>query len=211
MGRYIIAMTGASGAIYGVRLIEVLAGAGHDVACVVSHAARGILADEVGLHLGGGEAERAALLAHHCQVPEGRLTCYLNRNGYAPIASGSVHWDGMVIAPCSMNTLAAAACGLADNLILRAADCTLKEGRRLILVPRETPLSAIHLENMLRLARLGVRIIPPIPSFYTHPETIAELVDGSLARVLDHLGVAHDLAPRWPGRVLPPADRAVQE
>jgi len=203
VGRFVVAMTGASGAIYGVRLIGALASAGHDVACVVSSAARGILADEVGLHLGGGEAERAATLTRHCQAPEGRITCYLNSNGYAPIASGSVHWDGMVIAPCSMNTLAAVAHGLADNLVLRAADCTLKEGRRLILVPRETPLSVIHLDNMLRLARIGVRIIPPIPSFYTHPQTIVELVDGSVARVLDHLGVTHHLAPRWQGGTPP--------
>jgi len=206
VGRFIVAMTGASGAIYGVRLISALASAGHDVACVVSNAARGIMADEVGLHLGGGEAERAATLTRHCEVPEGRITCYLNSNGYAPIASGSVYWDGMVIAPCSMNTLGAVACGLADNLILRAADCTLKEGRRLILVPRETPFSVTHLENMLRLARLGVRIIPPIPSFYTHPRTIAELVDGSVARVLDHLGITHRLAPRWQGGTPPPAE-----
>ena len=204
MGRFIVAMTGASGAIYGVRLVGALAGTGHDVACVVSNAARGIIADELGLQLSGGEAERAVLLARHCQVPEERITCYLNSNGYAPIASGSVLWDGMVVAPCSMNTLAAIAHGLADNLLLRAADCTLKESRRLVLMPRETPLSAIHLENMLRLARLGVRIIPPIPSFYTHPQTVAEVVDGSLARVLDHLGVSHDLAPRWRGKTAPP-------
>ena len=206
MARFIVALTGASGAIYGVRLIGALTGAGNEVLCVVSNAARGILADEVGLHLGGGETERTATLTRHYQVPEGRITCYLNSNGYAPIASGSVHWDGMVIAPCSMNTLAAVACGLADNLVLRAADCTLKEGRRLILVPRETPFSTTHLDNMLRLARLGVRIIPPIPSFYTHPQTIAEIVDGSVARVLDHLGVTPHLAPRWRGGTAPAAE-----
>jgi 4-hydroxy-3-polyprenylbenzoate decarboxylase len=200
VGRYIIAITGASGAIYGVRLIEALAEGGHEIACVVSGAARGILADEVGLSLTGGEAERTATFATHCKAPPGVITCYLNSNGYAPIASGSAHWDGMVISPCSMNTLAAVTHGLAHNLILRAADCTLKEGRRLILVPRETPFSAIHLENMLRLARLGVRIIPPIPAFYAHPESVADVVDGAVARVLDHLGIDHDLAPRWHGR-----------
>jgi 4-hydroxy-3-polyprenylbenzoate decarboxylase len=208
VGRYIIAMTGASGATYGVRLIEALAAARHEVACVVSGAARGILADEVGVHLSGGEAERAATLAAHCRAPHGAITCYLNSNGYAPIASGSARWDGMVISPCSMNTLAAVAHGLADNLILRAADCTLKEGRRLILVPRETPFSAIHLENMLRLAHLGVHIIPPIPAFYTHPRSVAEVVDGAVARVLDHLGVDHDLVPRWQGRPASPEDPA---
>ena len=208
MSRYIVAMTGASGAIYGVRLIEVLAGAGHEVVAVVSGAARGILADEVGVRLAGGEAERAAALAAHCQAPHGAITCYLNSNGYAPIASGSVRWDGMVVSPCSMNTLAAVAHGLANNLILRAADCTLKEGRRLILVPRETPFSVIHLENMLRLARLGVHIIPPIPAFYTHPQSVADLVDGAVARVLDHLDIAHDLGARWGGRPASGAEAA---
>jgi 4-hydroxy-3-polyprenylbenzoate decarboxylase len=200
VARFIVAMTGASGAIYGVRLIEALLGAGHEVACVVSEAARGILADEVGMHLTGGEAARAATLTAHCAAPAGAITCYLNSNGYAPIASGSAPSDGMVISPCSMNTLAAVAHGLADNLILRSADCTLKEGRRLIVVPRETPFSAIHLENMLRLAHLGVRVIPPIPAFYTHPQSVTDIVDGTVARVLDHLGVHHDLAPRWRGR-----------
>jgi 4-hydroxy-3-polyprenylbenzoate decarboxylase len=211
VGRFIIAITGASGAIYGVRLIEALVGVGHEVECVVSNAARGILADEVGVHLTGGETERAATLAAHCHAPAGAVTCYLNSDGYAPIASGSVRWDGMVISPCSMNTLAAVAHGLADNLILRAADCTVKEGRRLIMVPRETPFSAIHLENMLRLARLGVRIIPPIPAFYTHPQSVADVVDGAVARVLDHLGVRHDLVPRWHGRPASTQDPAGEQ
>ncbi len=115
----------------------------------------------------------------------------------APVASGSNPADAMAICPCTMGTLAAIACGLADNLIARAADVMLKERRPLVLVPRETPLSAIHLENMLRLARAGVVILPPAPGFYDRPQSIAELVDFVVARILDRLGVPHSLGPRW--------------
>jgi len=201
MERYIVAITGASGAVYGARLIETIVAAGGEVACVMSAAAREILRDEVGWELKGDGTARAAQIAAACGVAAGRITCYRNRDGYAPIASGSHRWRGMVVAPCSMATLAAIAHGMADNLIRRAADVTLKEGRSLILVPRESPLSLIHLENLTAIARAGAHIIPPIPHFYTQPETVEEIVAQTVARVMDHLGLEHDLTPRWQGRV----------
>jgi 4-hydroxy-3-polyprenylbenzoate decarboxylase len=117
----------------------------------------------------------------------------------APIASGSYPTEGMVIIPCSMGTLGAIASGLSQNLIHRAADCTMKEGRKLIIVPRETPLSAIHLENMLKLSRLGVRIVPAMPAFYSGQQSVQELVDFMVGKVLDQMGVTHALYPRWVG------------
>ena len=119
----------------------------------------------------------------------------------APVASGSYPTEGMVIIPCSMGTLGAVASGLSQNLIHRAADCTLKEGRKLILVPREMPLSAIHLENMLKLSRLGVKIVPPMPAFYSGQQKISDLVDFVVGKVLDQMGVTHALYPRWVGKI----------
>jgi len=119
----------------------------------------------------------------------------------ASIASGSYPTEGMVIVPCSMGTLGAIASGLSQNLIHRAADCTIKEGRKLILVPRETPLSAIHLENMLKLSRLGVKIVPPMPAFYSEQKSIQDLVDFVVGKVLDQMGVSHMLYPRWVGKI----------
>lgn len=200
MERFIVAITGASGVVYGARLIEAIARAGGEVACVVSGAAREILRDEVGWELAGDGTARAATIAAACDVDPARITCYRNRDGYAPIASGSHRWRAMVVAPCSMATLAAIAHGMADNLIRRAADVTLKEGRRLILVPRESPLSLIHLENLVAVARAGAQIIPPIPHFYARPQTVEEVVAQTVARVMDHFGLDHDLTPRWEGR-----------
>ena len=200
MERFIVAITGASGAIYGARLIQAIGATGGEVAVVVSHAALAILRDEVGWELASDGAARAVQIATACGVAAERITCYRNGDGYAPIASGSYRWQAMVVAPCSMASLAAIAHGLADNLIRRAADVTLKEGRRLIVVPRESPLSLIHLENLAAVARAGAHIIPPIPHFYTHPQTVEEVVAQTVARVLDHLGLAHDLTPRWHGQ-----------
>ena len=200
MERFIVAITGASGAVYGARLIEAIVAAGGEVACVVSGAAREILRDEVGWELSGDGASRAAQIAAACGVAPERITCYRNRDGYAPIASGSHRWRAMVVAPCSMASLAAIAHGMADNLIRRAADVTLKEGRQLILVPRESPLSLIHLENLTSVARAGAQIIPPIPHFYTHPETVEQVVAQTVGRIMDHLGLDHDLVVRWSGK-----------
>ena len=127
------------------------------------------------------------------------LTVYGREEWFAPIASGSSVADAMVVCPCTMGTLAAIATGMSDNLIERAADVTLKEQRKLILVPRETPFSALHLENMLKLARLGALILPANPGFYHHPASVQDLVDFVVARILDHLGISHQLMQPWGG------------
>jgi len=142
--------------------------------------------------------EPAAMIAEAAPAvdPE-KLAVYGREEWFAPVASGSNPPDAMIICPCSMGTLAAIAQGLADNLIERAADVVLKEGRKLVLVPRETPFSAIHLENMLRLSRVGAVILPPSPGFYQHPQSVQDIVDFVVARVLDQIGVPHALMQRW--------------
>ena len=193
-----LALTGASGMPYGLRLIECLLAAGCRVQLLYSQAAQVVARQEVDLELPTRPAEaRAALLARHPAVDPEKLAVFGREEWFAPVASGSNPPDAMVVCPCSMGTLAAIAQGLADNLIERVADVVLKEGRKLILVPRETPLSAIHLENMLRLARAGAVILPPSPGFYHHPETVADVVDFVVARVLDQLAVPHALLRRW--------------
>jgi 4-hydroxy-3-polyprenylbenzoate decarboxylase len=138
-----------------------------------------------------------AWLEAQYQPAEGLLRVYGREEWFAPPASGSNPADAMVVCPCSMGTLAAIAAGSSDNLIERAADVSIKEQRKLVLVPREAPLSAIHLENMLKLARLGVCILPPSPGFYTHPQSVQDMVDFVVARIMDQVGVAHTLLPRW--------------
>jgi 4-hydroxy-3-polyprenylbenzoate decarboxylase len=193
-----LALTGASGMPYGLRLLECLLAAGCRVQLLYSQAAQVVARQEMALELPSRPAEaRAVLLARLPAVDPEKLAVFGREEWFAPVASGSNPPDAMVICPCSMGTLAAIAQGLADNLIERAADVVLKEGRKLILVPRETPLSVIHLENMLRLARAGAVIVPPSPGFYNHPQTIADLVDFVVARVLDQIAVPHDLARRW--------------
>ena len=193
-----LALTGASGMPYGLRLIECLLAAGCRVQLLYSQAAQVVARQEVDLELPTRPAEaRAALLARYPAVDPEKLAVFGREEWFAPVASGSNPPDAMVVCPCSMGTLAAIAQGLADNLIERVADVVLKEGRKLILVPRETPLSAIHLENMLRLARAGAVILPPSPGFYHHPQTVADVVDFVVARVLDQLAVPHALMRRW--------------
>ena len=200
-----LALTGASGMPYGLRLLECLLAAGCHVQLLYSQAAQIVARQEMDFELPSRPAEaKAALLARFCTMestagpryPE-KLAVFGREEWFAPVASGSNPPDAMVVCPCSMGTLAAIAQGLADNLIERAADVVLKEGRKLVLVPRETPFSAIHLENMLRLARAGAVILPPSPGFYHHPQTVADLVDFVVARVLDQLAVPHTLMQRW--------------
>jgi len=184
--RIVVGITGATGAVYGVRLLARL----HDVSgvethLVVSDAASLTLHQEVGMQRRDVEA-----LAH---------VVHKNREIGASIASGSFQTDGMVIAPCSMKTLAAVAHGLADNLVARAADVILKERRRLILMVRETPLNLAHLRNMTAVTEMGGIIFPPLPSFYHRPASIDEMVDHTLDRVLDLLGLENVAAPRWSG------------
>ena len=184
--RIVIAITGATGAVYGVRLLQHLRDIpGVETHLVVSDAAALTLQTEVGMQRRDVEA-----LAH---------VVHKNREIGATIASGSFQSDGMVIAPCSMKTLAAVALGLSDNLIARAADVVLKERRRLILMVRETPFNLAHLRNMTSVTEMGGIIFPPLPSFYQQPASIDEMVDHTVARVIDLLGIDHTLTPRWPG------------
>jgi len=192
-----LAITGASGAPYGLRLLEVLLGAGIRVHLMISTAGRLVLDTEEGLKLPARPAEIRALLGERMGAAEGQLRVYGKEDWFAPVASGSNPPDAMVVCPCTTATLAAIAGGHGHNLIDRAADVTMKEGRKLILVPRETPFSVIHLENMLRLARAGVVILPPNPGFYHMPGTVQDLVDFVVARILDHLDVEHSLMARW--------------
>jgi len=184
--RIVVAITGATGAVYGVRLLERLrAIPGVETHLVISDAASLTLHQEVGLQRRDVEA-----LAH---------VVHKNREIGASIASGSFQTDGMVIAPCSMKTLAAVAHGLSDNLIARAADVILKERRRLVLMVRETPFNLAHLRNMTAVTEMGGIVFPPLPSFYNNPASIAEMVDHTVARVIDLLGIENELAPRWAG------------
>jgi 4-hydroxy-3-polyprenylbenzoate decarboxylase len=193
-----LALTGASGQIYGLRLLECLLAAGVRVQFIYSASARIVASQELGLDLPETpEAARALLLARYPGLP-GALEVYDREDWFAPVASGSNPPDAMTICPCSMGTLAAIAQGMAANLIERAADVALKEGKKLLLAPRETPFSAIHLENMLKLARIGAVILPPNPGFYHRPKTVEALVDFVVARILDQLGVPHSLLERWP-------------
>ena len=194
-----LALTGASGMPYGLRLLDCLLAAGCRVQLLYSQAAQVVARQEMDLELPSRPADaRNALLARlPSAVNPENLQIYGREEWFAPVASGSNPPDAMVICPCSMGTLAAIAQGLADNLIERAADVVLKEGRKLVLVPRETPFSVIHLENMLRLARAGACIVPPSPGFYNHPQTVADIVDFVVARVLDQIGVPHTLMQRW--------------
>lgn len=192
-----LAFTGASGMPYGVRLLECLLAAGCHVQLLYSQVAQIVARQEMALELPGRPAEAEAFFKARFAGLPGTLAVFGREEWFAPVASGSNPPDAMIVCPCTMGTLAAIAQGLASNLIERAADVALKEGRKLVLVPRETPFSAIHLENMLRLARAGAVILPPNPGFYHHPQRIDDLVDFVVARLLDQVGVAHSLMARW--------------
>lgn len=193
----VLAFTGASGAPYGLRLLELLLQAGRPVHLLLSQAAHVVLGMETDLKLPGRPAEIRRFFAERYGASPGQLQVFGREQWTAPVASGSTLAQAMVVCPCTTGTLAAIAAGTSDNLIERAADVMLKEQRKLILVPRETPYSAVHLENMLKLARLGVVILPPNPGFYHRPQTVEAVVDFVVARILDHLGVEHTLLARW--------------
>ena len=192
-----VAFTGASGMPYGLRLVETLLGAGVTVWLLYSQVAQIVARQEMNLDLPSRAGEVEAMLSASFKAQPGQLRVFGREEWFAPLASGSNPPDAMVVCPCTMGTLASIAAGLSQNLIERAADVAIKEGRKLVLVPRETPFSAIHLENMLKLARLGVVILPPSPGFYTHPQSVDDMVDFVVARVLDQLGVPHALMQRW--------------
>ncbi len=198
-----LAFTGASGLPYGLRLLECLIAARARVYLLYSSAAQIVARQELELVLPTQPAAAAAYFSERYGAQPGQLSVFGREDWLSPVASGSNPADAMAVCPCSMGTLGALAAGLADNLIERAADVMLKERRTLVLVPRETPLSAIHLENMLTLSRAGAVIMPPAPGFYGHPQTIGDLVDFIVARVLDQLGVVHELGPRWGASRIP--------
>lgn len=192
-----LALTGASGMPYGIRLLECLLTAGCRVQLLYSQVAQIVARQEMDLELPSRASEVQSMLRERYAAQPGELFVYGRDEWFAPVASGSNAPDAMVVCPCTMGTLAAIAQGLASRLIERAADVAIKEGRKLILVPRETPFSAIHLENMLRLSRAGVVILPPSPGFYHHPQHIDDLIDFVVARILDQLAVPHTLMARW--------------
>lgn len=182
----IVAITGSSGVVYGARLLEACRELGIETDLIISEAAQTLLELEL-----GKKADELRKLATRSYSPDDMM---------APIASGSHKVDGMVIAPCSMKTLGSIASGVSDNLITRAADVTLKQNRPLVLVPRETPLNLIHLENMAKLRRAGATILPASPAFYYRPAEISDLVDFVVGRILEMFGVEHELYRRWEGR-----------
>lgn len=192
-----LAMTGASGSVYGLRVLECLLRLGRPVDLLISAAARIVLSTETDLHPPEDPTALPAFFGESFGVAPALLRAYGPQDWMAPAASGSNPNTAMVVCPCSGGTVSAIAAGASDNLIERAADVILKEKRPLILVLRETPLSAIHLENLLKLARMGVTIMPAAPGFYHRPRRVEDLVDFMAARVLDHLGVEHRLIQRW--------------
>lgn len=196
MKKIVVGITGASGSIYGLRLVAELLRAGKQVSLLLTDAGRQVLAYETGLKIAPETAVMERQLRDYFSAGE-NLFHYSLDDFFAPLASGSNAPDAVVICPCSMGTAGRIAAGLSDNLLERAADVTLKEGRRLLLVPRETPFNQIHLENLLRLSRAGARILPAMPAFYQRPESIDDLVNFVVGKVLDSLEIEHQLFKRW--------------
>ncbi len=192
-----VAITGASGAQYGLRLIDALIAANHEVWVMISKAAQMVIATETDHKLPAQPERLAEALETLARARPGQIRCFAREDWMAPVASGSGASSAMVICPCSTGTLSAVACGASNNLIERAADVALKERRKLVLVPRETPLSAIHLEHMLKLTQLGAVVLPAAPGFYHRPVSVEALVDFIVARILNQLGIEHRLVPPW--------------
>lgn len=198
MRPYVIGITGASGVLYAVNLVKTMTRLGFPVHLIISDAARLVFHEELGISLKNStQPEVLAEVFGKEAIPY--IQASLPANFLSPVASGSYPTQGMVIVPCSMGSLGAIASGNGHNLIHRAADCILKEGRRLVIVPRETPLNAIHLENMLKLSRLGARIVPAMPGFYSGADQIKDLVDFMTGKILDQFNIEHTLYPRWTG------------
>ena len=204
MGSYIVGITGASGSIYGVRLIEELLVTGNDVHIVITDSGKKVIEYETGYH--------AEAFARHLEINgntisgkkgnrnfsnKGKVIFYEIDNLFAAIASGSFKTDGMIVLPCSMSTLAEIANGISKNLLTRAADVCIKEKRKLVIVPRETPLSTIHLKNMLALSETGVTILPAMPGFYHKPQSMEDLINFVVGKVLDTLNIENQLFEKW--------------
>ena len=192
-----LGMTGASGAQYGFRLLQTLIAADCRVYLMISKAAQVVIGMETDVALPGRNAEIQKTLAKKYQAAEGQLRVFGEDEWTAPVASGSNDVDAMVVCPCSMGALSAIAHGASNNLLERAADVMLKERKQLVLVPRESPYSDIHLENMLKLSRMDAVIVDANPGFYNKPESVDDLVDFVVAKILDQLDVEHELQPKW--------------
>ncbi len=192
-----LALTGASGAQYGLRLLQALLGAKCRVYLLLSRAAEVVIRRETDCDLPEGFAAQKAWFAANFPTPAGYLQLFDREDWFAPVASGSGAPEAMVICPASGGTLSALASGASNNLIERAGDVALKERRKLIVVPRETPYSQVHLENMLKLTQMGAVVLPASPGFYQYPKTIEDLVDFVVARILDQLGLPQSLVPPW--------------
>ncbi|KHD23782.1 aromatic acid decarboxylase [Vibrio caribbeanicus] len=192
-----LAFTGASGAPYGLRLLECLIAADYQVFLLISSAARVVLATEHGLKLSANPESAKQALVEHLKCDANKLIVCGKDDWFSPVASGSAAPKQMVVCPCSAGSVAAIAHGMSDNLIERAADVVMKERGQLLLVVRETPFSTLHLENMHKLSQMGVTIMPAAPGFYHQPKSIEDLIDFMVARILDHLGVEQGLVPRW--------------
>jgi len=196
MKNIVVGITGASGSIYGLRLIEELLRAEIRVSVLLTNAGRQVLAFETGLEISENPQECLQQLKNHFNADD-NLKYYGPNDFFVPVASGSSAPDAVVVCPCSMGTVGRIAAGLSDNLLERVADVALKENKTLLLVPRETPFNQIHLENLLRLSKAGAQILPAMPGFYQQPETVADLVDFVVGKILDSLGVEHQLFKRW--------------
>lgn len=196
MSRYSVVITGASGSVYGLRLIEQLLVSGHEVVMTFTEAGRDVCGYETGFDLPAEEPARALLrfLELSSDMPLRNACC---KDLFDPIASGSYPLDGVIVCPASMGFVAKVAHGIADNLPARAADVCLKERRPLVLVPRETPLSLVHLRNMTAVVEAGAMVVPAMPAFYQRPESLDDAVNFVVGKVLDQLGVAHQLFERW--------------
>lgn len=195
--RVTLAVTGASGSQYALRLLECLVRAEVDVSFLISQAAQLVVATETELQLPPKPQALEVFLTEHCSARPGQIRVYGKQDWMAPVASGSGAPAAMVVCPCSTGTLSAIATGASNNLIERAADVALKERRKLILVPRESPYSTVHLENMLKLSQMGVIILPASPGFYHKPQSVGDMVDFVVARILNQLGIDQDLLPAW--------------
>jgi 4-hydroxy-3-polyprenylbenzoate decarboxylase len=190
---WVIGITGASGVVYGIKLCEFMLSIGKTVHLLITDAGWRVLHDELDWQV----TRRQEALEQFFKPAAGKLIYHPIQDIGASVASGSFRTEGMIIIPCSMGTLSAIAHGASDNLLERTADVMLKEGRKLIIVPRETPLHTVHLENMLTLARMGVKIIPAMPAFYQRPQSLDELVQFLVGKVLDSIGIEHELFTRW--------------
>lgn len=195
--RITVAITGASGAPYALRLLQCLLDQDQQVLLLISSAARVVMATEQGMQIPASPEKAAAMLCKYFSVDAEQLKVYGKEEWFSPVASGSAAPAKMVVCPCSTSTLSSIAHGSSNTLIERAADVVLKERGQLILVPRESPLSTIHLQNMLQLSQQGVTIMPAAPGFYHQPESIDDLIDFMVARILDHLGLEQRLVSRW--------------